>query len=252
MVRTVKEENYIARRDEILDVAYRLIYTKGYEQMTIQDILKALQISKGAFYHYFDSKGALLEALCDRLLDESEKILLPVVQDKQLTAITKLNAYFSTAIQWKTTRKTYLMHLLHTWYTDDNAIVRQKVSAKGFERITPLLAVIIQQGIREGALTPSDSDRVAEVIFHLFQGLGDTFSSLLLASEIKEISRQHIETTIAVYTHSLERILGASPGSIYLMDAASIDEWFSSTDSETRAENVRLTGDLQVLGSQDN
>ena len=252
MVRTVKEENYTARRDEILDVAYRLIYTKGYEQMTIQDILEALQISKGAFYHYFDSKGALLEALCDRLLDESEKILLPVVQDEQLSAIAKLNAYFSTAARWKTTQKTYLLRLLHTWYTDENAIVRQKVYAKGFERIIPLLSRIIQQGTQEGVLTPLEPDRVAEVIYYLFQGLGDTFSSLLLASEIKEVSRQHIDNTIAVYIHAMERILGAPAGSIHLMDAALIDEWFTSTDSEAVTTNVGLTGDLQVLGSPEN
>ena len=55
MSRIVKEEEYTLRRNDILDTARRLVYTKGYEQMTIQDILDALQISKGAFYHYFDS-----------------------------------------------------------------------------------------------------------------------------------------------------------------------------------------------------
>ena len=55
MVRTIKEPS--ERRNDILDAARRLIYTKGYEQMTIQDILDELGISKGAFYHYFDSKG---------------------------------------------------------------------------------------------------------------------------------------------------------------------------------------------------
>jgi AcrR family transcriptional regulator len=32
-----------------------LVFTKGFEQMSIQDILDELHISKGAFYHYFDS-----------------------------------------------------------------------------------------------------------------------------------------------------------------------------------------------------
>ena len=54
MPRVVKEEDYAARRNEILDVARQLVYTKGYEQMSIQDILDALKISKGAFYHYFE------------------------------------------------------------------------------------------------------------------------------------------------------------------------------------------------------
>src|SRR5262245_58568880 len=54
MARVVKE--HAVRRGEILDVAQRLVYTSGYEQMTIQDMLDELQISKGAFYHYFSSK----------------------------------------------------------------------------------------------------------------------------------------------------------------------------------------------------
>jgi len=63
MARVIKEQEHAERRNEILDVAQKLVYTRGYEQMSIQDILDALGISKGAFYHYFDSKQALLEAL---------------------------------------------------------------------------------------------------------------------------------------------------------------------------------------------
>ena len=39
MPRSVKEEEYAIRRNQILDVAQRLVYSKGYGQMTIQDIL---------------------------------------------------------------------------------------------------------------------------------------------------------------------------------------------------------------------
>jgi len=39
------------------------VYTTGFEQMSVQDILDELKISKGAFYHYFDSKLALLDGL---------------------------------------------------------------------------------------------------------------------------------------------------------------------------------------------
>ena len=56
MARILKEEEHTAKRNEILDAALQLVYSKGYEKMTIQDILDQLQISKGAFYHYFDSK----------------------------------------------------------------------------------------------------------------------------------------------------------------------------------------------------
>ena len=54
---------HAVRRDEFVDAAQRLIQSPGYEQMSVQDVLDELGASKGAFYHYFDSKEALLEAV---------------------------------------------------------------------------------------------------------------------------------------------------------------------------------------------
>src|SRR4249920_3758376 len=102
MARIVKEQAYAVKRNEILDATQRLVYTKGYEQMTIQDILDELQISKGAFYHYFDSKQALLEALIERTLDQGIKLILPIVQNPHLPALEKLQSYFARIARWRT------------------------------------------------------------------------------------------------------------------------------------------------------
>lgn len=63
MARTVNVVEQAARRDAILDAAQHRILAKGYERLTIQDILDDLEISKGAFYHYFESKLAVVGAL---------------------------------------------------------------------------------------------------------------------------------------------------------------------------------------------
>src|SRR4026209_3026106 len=94
MTRVVKE--YAVRRDEILDAAQRIIYTKGYEQLTIQDILDSLQIAKGTFYHYFDSKRALLEALIERMMDQLVQLVTPIVDDLNLSALDKFQRFFAT------------------------------------------------------------------------------------------------------------------------------------------------------------
>ena len=100
MARIVNEQGYAARRNAILDVAQRLVYTRGYEQMAIQDVLDELRISKGAFYHYFDSKPALLEALIERMQQEALELLNPIVQDPHLPTLEKLQRFFDTAVQW--------------------------------------------------------------------------------------------------------------------------------------------------------
>ena len=51
------------RREEILKAASALISQKGYRRTTLQDILDAVGCSKGSFYHHFDSKLQVLEAI---------------------------------------------------------------------------------------------------------------------------------------------------------------------------------------------
>ena len=92
MVRMIKEP--AVRRNEILDAAQRFLFHKGYEQMTIQDILDDIHISRGAFYHYFDSKQALLEGLIERTGEEEMKQIRPILTDPELNALQKLQIYF--------------------------------------------------------------------------------------------------------------------------------------------------------------
>src|SRR5215472_16808785 len=164
MARIVKEEEYAGKRNAILDVALRLIYTKGYEQMTIQDMLDDLQISQGALYHYFDSKQAVLEALVERLGAEALQLLVPIVHDPALPALDKFRRYLAVANRWKVGQKAFFLALLRVWFTDDNAVVRQKLRAIGIREVAPLLSEIICQGVQEGAMRVSYPDQVGEVI----------------------------------------------------------------------------------------
>src|SRR5690349_5421646 len=101
MVRTVNAQEYTQRRNAILDATNRLLLSRGHEQMTIMDIVEELQISKGAFYHYFDSKQAAFSALLERMGQELDQHLFPLVQDSALPALEKLQSFFDALAGWK-------------------------------------------------------------------------------------------------------------------------------------------------------
>lgn len=50
-------------KGRIVDAAWSLFYEQGYDETTIDDIVERSETSKGSFYHYFDSKDALLSSL---------------------------------------------------------------------------------------------------------------------------------------------------------------------------------------------
>jgi len=163
-------------------------------------------------------------------VEEVEQILIPIVHAPHLPVLEKLHRFFATTARWKTARKAFFLALLRVWYTDDNAIVRQKVQATGVKRVTPLLTIIIHQGIQEGVLTTSYPDHVGGVILSLLQSLGDTLAELLLSGEPKHNTLQHMERTVAAYTDALECVLGAPTGSLHLVDAETLKEWIVSPD----------------------
>ena len=231
MARTINAEEYAEKRSEILNVMQRLVYTRGYAQMTIQDILSELKISKGAFYHYFDSKQALLEALVERMMDEAEALTQAIVDDPQLTAVDKFRYFFSGIIAWKEAQKGFVVELLRVWFADDNALVRHKVNVQMNRRISPLFAAIIRQGIDEQVFSTPYPDQAAEAVLATLIGLQSSIASLLFESELSEDPRQQnnaMVTLYAAFVDAMERILGAPEGALPRVSAESIQVWIDA------------------------
>ena len=245
MARIVKEEEYTARRNEILDAAFQLVYSKGYDKMTIQDILDQLQISKGAFYHYFDSKVAVLEAVVERMAAEQVKpMFLAIVQDPQLPALEKLHQYFYLSTSWKTSNKAFLMELMKVWYSDENALARQKMLAKTVEHTGPFFTEIIKQGAQEGVFSTSYPEVASQVTINLMYDLAYESGQMLISEEVKQSDNlRQVEALYAAYGDVLERVLGAPKGSIQFMVAEALRVWFSSENppqSEAFAKEAGL------------
>src|SRR3954470_665082 len=54
-----------ASRRHLLEIAARLFTERGYEATSITDVLERAKLSRGAFYHHFQSKEALFEAVLE-------------------------------------------------------------------------------------------------------------------------------------------------------------------------------------------
>ncbi len=231
MARTVKPEAVASKRREILDAAHRLVLTKGYEQVSIQDILDEVRISSGAFHHYFDSRRALLEAFIERIKQESEKPLLPIIQNPSLSAIEKLQGFFDMLDRLRIANQADVVKLLRVWYTDDNAIVRLKVDEAILQQRAPLLTEIVRQGIREGSFTTAYPDKAGEIILSLLQGMGNTHARLLLSLEQECDDRcciEEIVATHAAYMDAIERMLGVPPHSFSRASAEAVNVWVTA------------------------
>ncbi len=183
MPRTVNAEVHAVRRDAFVEVAQRLIQTKGYEQMSVQDVLDELGASRGAFYHYFDSKSALLEAVVEHMVEAATAELAQIPADPDLTPLQELEAVFNGIARWKAERSELVLAVLRVWLSDENAIVREKVRRGSAACLTPLLAEIVRRGTAKGLFTVSSPDAAADVLVALALGADQAGTDLYVARQ---------------------------------------------------------------------
>lgn len=233
VARTVDPAAHVTRREEILDAAQMLVQTRGYEQMSIQDVLAELGISKGALYHYFGSKAALLEGIVDRMADQVRDALAAVAEAPGPDAGDKLGRMFAALAGWKVEHREQLVALLRVWNSDGNALMRQKTRAGITERLAPLFDRVIDQGRREGVFTVPAGAGFGRVVVSLVQELNEHLGDLFFAYEAGQSGLSAVDSTVGAYTSALERILGVATGSVRIVDPTVLHAWFDPQGTHT-------------------
>ena len=62
-------------REHIVRAADELFYQQGFDHTSFADIAKAVNISRGNFYHHFKTKDDILDAVIKRRLDNTQQML---------------------------------------------------------------------------------------------------------------------------------------------------------------------------------
>lgn len=87
----VSEQHALARRQQIIDAAYRCFARKGFHQATMRDIYEEAGLSPGAVYHYFDSKHEIIAASFDFDYQRSSDLFAAATESEDpLGALTDL------------------------------------------------------------------------------------------------------------------------------------------------------------------
>lgn len=86
----LREEKKQEQRQAILDVALELFRVQGFAATRVQDVTERLRISEGTFFNYFPTKGAVLDAAADDILDRATVLLHHDVADHDRAVLERL------------------------------------------------------------------------------------------------------------------------------------------------------------------
>ncbi len=226
MARTLDPAAHADRREAFVEAAQRLIQARGYERVSIQDVLDDCGASRGAFYHYFDGKLALLDAVIERMTDDVWRMLGETVDDPARPAVEKLRAFFTNIADWKWERRELVLSILEVWVSDDNAIVREKFRRRTNARLRPLFARIVRQGCDDGTIKVDDPDAAARVLATIVFAANEAATEMYIEFQAGQISLDQMEDRLFGYFSAFERIAGVAPGAIAPFQRGLLKQWF--------------------------
>jgi AcrR family transcriptional regulator len=217
----VKE--YDERKTEFLDTAMRLFMEHGYEETTVNAIIDAVGVSKGAFYHYFRTKEDLLDELAKRTGDQALELVTPLVDDVTLDATEKLNEMFHRTNALKAANRDLMMTLAEVFYGDANILLRNRLAGRTIETVAPVFASIIEQGNREGTMSVRYPEETARFTLRIGGELVADFARAFPRIAHDPEAAEGLVRLMEVYTESVERILGIESGRLRLVDESMME-----------------------------
>lgn len=82
------------RRAELVDASMALFLNKGYEGTMVSDVVRRVRVAQGTFYYYFKTKEDVLDAVLEKLLEESADRAARLAADESQSAAQRLEGLF--------------------------------------------------------------------------------------------------------------------------------------------------------------
>ncbi|MDR1393358.1 MAG: TetR/AcrR family transcriptional regulator [Bifidobacteriaceae bacterium] len=190
-----------ARVAAILDAAQRLFIEKGYEAATVADMLEAVQMGKGTFYHYFNSKEEVLEAMVERLTVGLVERANAIAGAPGLDAHSKMTQMIAAISLAQTPEGGIIDHL----HRPDNAQLRRRSLVETIRGVAPVMARVVEQGVAEGVYSTPNPLETVEFLLVGISAVLDEGSFGWSPEEAASRADEAVRVT--------ELALGARPGS---------------------------------------
>lgn len=188
------------KRMEFIQVAEQLFLEKGYENTSVEDIVKKMGVAKGLFYYYFDSKDDVILAISEMMFEEITKNIEQVMEQPGLTALQRFQA-LGRCKQFARKRSQFMKEFFHQ---ERNRNLHFAMDERANDVMVPVFERIIRQGIDEGIFSTPYPRETAETLLTIFSRLGHR--------NLNSVDKAEKERIFQFLQFVIERLLAAPPG----------------------------------------
>ncbi len=190
------------RKSEILDTAEMLFCTKGYSKTTVNDILNEVGIAKGTFYYYFKSKEEVMDAIITRIIDNDINIAKKIALNPEIPVLEK---FFQILMSQRPKVGYSKEKVIQQFHLPNNAEMHQKTIVKTILNFTPILAEVVEEGVREGIFNTKYPKETIEFLI--------ASSECIFDESMFSWNKDEMLQKTKAFVYIMETTLGADKGS---------------------------------------
>ena len=178
----------------LLQIAYGLFISRGYENTSVDDIIEAAGIAKGTYYYHFESKEQTLEEVIGMMLDQEAEAARQVLGSDAPVPMKIAGIIASLRPRQEE------LPIEGALMKPENALMHAKIKRRLLETVLPLLSEAVEEGIAQGIFA---CDNVPERVRML----------LVICNEVFD-EGQFTQRDVDVFIDITEKLLGAQPGTM--------------------------------------
>lgn len=207
-----------ARRAHILDAAQHLFFERGWESVTIADVLDRAGISKGGFYHHFAAKEDLLDGVVSRFTNQALAAAQVARAATSGNSLIRFNAFLTGSTRWKAEHASELKFFIRAMMRPGNDVLFQRISNASASVAMPLLQELILEGVADQTFHVSDVGLVTESIIAFASGRRAVIETAIVMADNGDLAAAtaSLDARMVAEGALIDRMLGLPDGSITL------------------------------------
>ena len=200
-MREVKEPE--VRKAEIIQAAKKLFQSKGYLNVTTQDIVDELKISRGLLYYHYKSKEDILKHIVETETNSVEQRLTAITFDDSISVVNKIGQFIGATIIPSSAYTVENQALQESMRLPENTYMTDQIYRKMSEKMSNYFSVILEQGNSQGIFNVNNPKEISVFLMNAFLS---TLNNRDFCMNDQDIAKHYLE----VFSDILNKILGTN------------------------------------------
>lgn len=181
-------------KSDIIQTAVRFVQEKGWDDVRVEDVVKEVGVTRGAFYHYFKSREELIAAVTDHFFLEHNPFVMAMKQER-LNALEKFRFAIKANVQFNL-EDTELAKAVILGMNSP-AVFRSEFFSQ-INTVAPYVEKLLIEGNADGSISVCYPKQAAQVLIML--------SSIWISPAVFQVSYQEFCDKLSFAEYLGERI----------------------------------------------